>query len=146
MAVCSAQAEPVVKIINFTADWCPNCQILNPRLDEAIAAFEDGSVKRIDLDVTAIRRDSSVIERGQIETDLLRLAEQHQVVHLWNEYGGITGIAVAVAADNGESLFCFMRPMTSEDIRKRLYLAKILAEKGQPDTRKMNGTNCPVLK
>ena len=57
-AVPTSSAEPVVKIINFTADWCPNCQILNPRIDEALEAFDDGSVARVDLDVTRIRRNS----------------------------------------------------------------------------------------
>ena len=51
-AVLTAGAEPSVKIINFTADWCPNCQILNPRLEEAMESFEDGSIERVDLDVT----------------------------------------------------------------------------------------------
>ncbi|MEM7460833.1 MAG: thioredoxin family protein, partial [Pseudomonadota bacterium] len=71
----SASAESVVKVINFTADWCPNCQILNPRLNEAIEAFPAGSVERVDLDVTRIRRNSSVIERGLVETELLQRAD-----------------------------------------------------------------------
>lgn len=145
-AILPVRAEPVVKIINFTADWCPNCQILNPRLDEAINAFEAGSVERVDLDVTRIRRNTSVVERAQIETEVLQLAGTHQVAYLWDWYGGITGIAVAVAADNGEALTCFMRPMTASDIEKRLKLAKILAERGNPGNRQPDGVNCPVLK
>ena len=145
-AISPATAEPVVKIINFTADWCPNCQILNPRLDEAIDTFEAGSVERVDLDVTRIRRNTSVVERAQVETEILQLAGAHQVAYLWDWYGGITGIAVAVAADNGEALTCFMRPMTARDIEKRLQLAKILAERGKPGNRQPDGVNCPVLK
>lgn len=140
------QAEPVLKVINFTADWCPNCQILNPRLDEAIAEFEAGSIERIDLDVTRIRRKSSPIERAEIHTELLHLAETHQAAYLWDWYGGITGIAVAISADNGEALTCFMRPMTAKDIKQRLTLAKILAENGKPGNRQPDGVNCPVLK
>lgn len=140
-----AQAGPVVKVINFTADWCPNCRILNPRLDEAIEAFEAGSIERIDLDVTRIRRDTSVIEQGLIETELLQKADDHNVAYLWDWYGGITGIAVAVSADTGEALTCFMRPMTAKAIEKQLNLAKLLAENGRPGERKPNGPDCPVL-
>ena len=144
-AALTAQAEPSVKIINFTADWCPNCQILNPRLEEAMEAFPDGTIERVDLDVTRIRRDSSLIERTEVQTDLIRLAGEHQVAYLWDWYGGVTGIAVAVAADNGEPLTCFMRPMTAEAIQKRLNLARILAEQGTPGQRKPEGPDCPVL-
>ena len=42
LSAVPASADPVVTVINFTADWCPNCQILNPRLDEAIEAFDAG--------------------------------------------------------------------------------------------------------
>ena len=57
VSALAATAEPSVKIINFTADWCPNCQILNPRIGRSYRkAFEDRYVfVRVDLDVT---RDS----------------------------------------------------------------------------------------
>jgi len=145
LSAIPASADPVVKVINFTADWCPNCQILNPRLDEAIEAFDAGSIERVDLDVTRIRRNTSMVERGLIETELLQMADSHQVAYLWDWYGGITGIAVAVSADTGEALTCFMRPMTAKAIAKQLNLAKILAENGRPGERKPNGPDCPVL-
>ncbi len=140
----AATAEPSVKVINFTADWCPNCQILNPRLDEAMSAFEAGSIERIDLDVTDMRGKDSLIERTAIQTDVLRLAGEHQASYLWDWYGGVTGIAVAISADNGEPLTCFMRPMKAKDIEKRLKQARILAEQGRPGARKPDGPDCPA--
>ena len=139
-----AAAAPAVKVINFTADWCPNCQILNPRLDEAIAAFEPGSIERVDLDATEIRRRSSALEKAALNTQLLQQADAHQVAYLRNWYGGITGIAVAVAADTGEPITCFMRPMKAKDIENGLKLAKILAEKGKPGTREPDHWDCPA--
>jgi thiol-disulfide isomerase/thioredoxin len=144
--VSTASAEPVLKVINFTADWCPNCQILNPRLDEAIEAFDEGSIERVDLDVTRMRRGASPIERADVQTQMLKLAGTHQAAYLWDWYGGVTGIAVAIAADNGEPITCFMRPMKADEIKDRLNLARILAENGKPGTRKPNGPDCPVLK
>ena len=141
----AARAEPSLKIINFTADWCPNCQILNPRIEEALEGFEAGKIERVDLDVTRIRRNSSPAERGEVQTELLLLADEHQVAYLWDWYGGITGIAVAVSADNGEPLTCFMRPMTAKAIEGQLKLALTLAERGTPGARKPDGPTCPVL-
>ena len=57
-----ARAEAVLKIINFTADWCPNCQVLNPRMDEAIGTFEAGLIERVDLDMTLARRGSDQMQ------------------------------------------------------------------------------------
>ena len=137
-----ATAEPVLKIINFTADWCPNCQILNPRLDEAMNAFEPGSIERVDLDMTEVR-GKSMIDQLAVETDAIRLAGLHKAAYLWDWYGGVTGIAVAIAADTGEPITCFMRPMKADDIQGRLRLAKLLAENGKPGTLKPDGPDCP---
>ena len=142
-AVPTSSAEPAVKIINFTADWCPNCRILNPRLDEAIDAFPPGSVERIDLDVTGARRGTPALDVAAVHTEALRVAGAHKAAYLWNWYGGVTGIAVAIAADTGEPITCFMRPMSAKDIEKRLNLAKILAERGTPGQRKPEGPDCP---
>lgn len=144
-AVAPALAEPVVKVINFTADWCPNCQILNPRLDEAIEAFEPGTIERVDLDVTAIRAATTPAEETQVELNAILVANEHRVAYLWDWYGGVTGIAVAVSADTGEPLACFMRPMSAKKIKGQLKLAKILAERGTPGKRQPDRLNCPVL-
>jgi thiol-disulfide isomerase/thioredoxin len=143
-AALPASAEPVLKIINFTADWCPNCQILNPRMDEAIEAFEDGAIQRVDLDMTKARRGTPQLEAMQVHTDAINLAGEHKAAYLWDWYGGVTGIAVVIAADNGEPLSCFMRTLSVEDMEKRLNLAKILATRGTPGQRKPRGPDCPA--
>ena len=143
LSALPVSAEPVLKVINFTADWCPNCQILNPRLDEAISAFPIGSIEQVDLDVTPIRRRSSAVEKAALETKLLQQASEHKAAYLWNWYGGLTGLAVAVAADTGEPIACFMRPMKADDIKNSLKLAKILAERGKPGTRSPERWDCP---
>lgn len=136
-------AEPTVKVINFTADWCPNCQILNPRLDEAIDAFDDGEIIRVDLDTTDAGRGTSALDRAAVYTQALQTATDHQAAYLWNQYGGITGLAVAVSADSGELLTCFMRPMSAGDIEARLNLALKLAEHGKPGARGALDQYCP---
>ncbi|MEM9055687.1 MAG: thioredoxin family protein [Pseudomonadota bacterium] len=147
MALCTglpAQAAPVLKVINFTADWCPNCQILNPRMDEAIETFPEGSIQRVDLDMTDARRGMPMLDVAAVHTDAINLAGEHKAAYLWDWYGGVTGIAVVIAADNGEPITCFMRTLSAEDMEKRLNLAKILAERGTPGKRKPHGPDCPA--
>lgn len=144
-AAAPVSAEPVLKVINFTADWCPNCLALNPRLDEAIAQFERGSVTRIDVDATRLKQRMTEEETEQAHRDMYAVVEAHNVQYLWDWYGGRTGIAVVVAADNSEPIVCFMRHLSTEQIEGQLKLAKILAEKAPPGNRKPEGADCPVL-
>lgn len=134
---------PSVKIVNFTADWCPNCQILNPRLDEVIERFEDGQVKRIDLDLSDASRRSPQPVRMKAFAGAIQRAEAHQASYLWDWYGGITGIAVFISADNGEPLTCVNRGLSVDEMEQRLTQAILLAEHGTPGKRKPDGPDCP---
>ena len=138
-----ASADPVLKIINFTADWCPNCRILNPRMAEAVAEFDDDVIEIVNLDMTNAGRRASEIERANTYADAMRMADANQAGYLWDWYGGVTGIAVVIAADNGEPITCFMRNLSADDMQKRLNLAKILAERAPPGNRKPQGPDCP---
>ena len=138
------RATPSVKIINFTADWCPNCQILNPRIDEVIARFDRGQVKRIDLDLTKASRRAPQPERMKAFAGAIQRAEAHQASYLWDWYAGVTGIAVLISADNGEPISCVNRIMSVDDMEERLVQAILLAENGTPGKRKPDGPDCPA--
>ena len=135
---------PSVKIVNFTADWCPNCVILNPRLDETIERFEDGKVKRIDLDMTKASRRASKRQRMRAFANAIQTAEAHQASYLWDWYGGVTGIAVFISADNGEPLSCVNRALSVDEMEARLKQAVLLAEHGNPGERMPDGPDCPA--
>jgi len=135
---------PSVKVVNFTADWCPNCQILNPRLDEAIERFDDGLVKRIDLDLTKASRRAPQPQRMKAFAGAIQTAEAHQAAYLWDWYGGVTGIAVFISADNGEPLSCINRSLSVDDMEQRLKQAVLLADHGTPGERQPNGPDCPA--
>lgn len=138
-----ASAEPVLKIINFTADWCPNCKILNPRLAEAVSSFDDGQIEIVDLDMTKAGSGSTDIQKINVASVAMRLADANQAGYLWDWYGGHTGIAAVIAADNGEPIACFTRALSAEDIQERLNLAKLLAEHAPQGRRKPDGPDCP---
>ncbi len=134
-----AIAQPVIKIINFTADWCPNCLILNPRIDEARDSFEPGLIEQVNLDMTDARGG----EKMNVYADAIRLADMHQAGYLWDWYGGATGIAVIISADNGEPISCLNRALSVEQITARLNEALILAERAPAGRRRPNGPDCP---
>jgi thiol-disulfide isomerase/thioredoxin len=112
MAACpSVAADPVVRVINFTAGWCPLCRVLDPRLQDAVASFESRGIALIELDMTHLTPIDDPAHRA-LDRSLQTRAMEHGVGHLWDWYGGHAGIAVIVAADNGEPLTCIRSALT----------------------------------
>lgn len=138
----AAAADPSVKIINFTADWCPNCRILNPRLDEALEQFSAEEAVRVDIDMTGLRGEGETAKWALVE-ELKAQTLEHQVRYLWDWYGGFTGIAIIVASDNGEPLSCFNRGLTRTEIAGRIRESVNLARLAPPGGRRPEGPNCP---
>ncbi|MEM1391385.1 MAG: thioredoxin domain-containing protein [Pseudomonadota bacterium] len=139
-----ATAEPILRIINFTADWCPNCRVLDPRMAEALKAFPEGDIELINLDMTNARSGQDEMTIINTHNDAIRLADSVKAGYLWDWYGGRTGIAAVVAADNGEPITCFMRVLSVEQIEDRLKLARILALRAPQGQRKPDGPDCPA--
>jgi len=144
LSLGSAQAEPLLKVINFTADWCQSCRLLNPRLNEAIKAYPAGEISRIDLDLTDLQSDLPPRDLARLHEQIWQTANRHKASFLVEWFRDTTGIAIVIAADTGEPLSCIDSAVSEEAIRKRLMLAKIVAEKGSPGTRKPLGTSCPA--
>ena len=140
----SQAVSPTVKIVNFTADWCPNCMILNPRLDEVIERFDRGQIKRVDLDMTGASRRASEALRMKTFSHAIQTADAHQASYLWDWYGGVTGIAVFISADNGEPITCVNRALSVDQMEARMKQALLLAEHGKPGERKPDGPDCPA--
>ena len=67
--------EPRLYVVNFTADWCPNCKILDPALAEALSSLGipmDGDskekkapipIRHIELDLTNPARSLEAFEK-----------------------------------------------------------------------------------
>lgn len=138
-----ASAQPVIKIINFTAEWCPNCQILNPAMKNVLTQFPEGEIELVNLDMTHAGRGSTEEQRLRVYADAIRLADSHQSGYLWDWYGGVTGIAAIVSADNGEPISCVNRALNEDAIAARLREAKIISLRRTPGTRRPDGPDCP---
>lgn len=139
-----ASAEPVLKVVNFTADWCPNCQVLNPALENALTYFDDGDIVRIDLDMTQAHRRASEAEKSAALAAAITLANENDAGYLWGWYGGVTGIAAIISADNGEPISCLTRALDEDDIRARINEAMIIARRRPAGARMPQGPDCPA--
>lgn len=139
-----ANAEPVLKIVNFTAEWCPNCQILNPAMANALTQVPEGEVEIINLDMTFAGRGSSEEQRLAVYADAIRLADRHQAAYLWDWYGGVTGLAAIISADNGEPIACLNRILDENAIADRIREATIIATRRTPGARMPDGPDCPA--
>ncbi|MEM1105793.1 MAG: thioredoxin family protein [Pseudomonadota bacterium] len=138
-----AAGPPVVKIINFTADWCPNCQILDPRIAEALEQFSSAEIGYVELDLTQAKRADPAAQEAAIRA-AIEQAGRHQAGYLWDWYGGLTGISVLISADNGEPISCLTRALSVEQIVFRLQEAVILSRRAPPGRRKPSGPDCPA--
>ena len=92
-----ATPQPAVRVVFFTADWCPNCRVVAPRLEAALRGAPQA--ERVDIDITDSARWDASLER----------ALDQRVVGLYNAYVGTTGFAVIAAADTGETIACVTR-------------------------------------
>ncbi|MEM0986078.1 MAG: thioredoxin domain-containing protein [Pseudomonadota bacterium] len=131
-----------VKVVNFTADWCGNCQKMNPRLEDAVARFDTGEVAVINLDLTNSQSDDEDERIATFET-AITTADANGVSYLWDWYGGLTGLAVLVSGDNGEPISCANSSLSADEIEGRLREALVLTLRAPAGSRKPNGPDCP---
>ncbi|MEL7130134.1 MAG: thioredoxin family protein [Pseudomonadota bacterium] len=147
LATCfsfSAAADPVVKVIYFTADWCANCRAFEPILEDALDTFPDGDIERVDIDLTRSTQRFSDEERRATWRGAFDTAMAHDVAYLVDWFGNRTGIAVVVAADNGEPINCLQRPLDANQVTGRLREAMIFSRRRAPGTRMPDGPECPA--
>ncbi len=135
--------NPDIKVISFTADWCPNCLIIDPRIAEAITRFPEGEVELVELDMTETYGAADE-QKLRVFANAIRLADSHKAGYLWDWYGGVTGLSAVIAADNGEPISCINRTFSTDDIEFRLKEAQILARKAPAGMRKPQGPDCPA--
>ncbi|MEM8618047.1 MAG: thioredoxin domain-containing protein [Pseudomonadota bacterium] len=133
---------PVVKIINFTADWCPNCAVVDPRIDEALANLNSRDFQLVEVDMTQTKRVPDAVRDAAVR-EAIQLVDSHQAGYVWDWYGGLTGLSTIIAADNGEPISCIAAMLSVEDIEFRLKEARILTLRAPAGQRKPQGPDCP---
>ncbi len=134
-----AASEPVLKIINITAEWCPNCHLFEPQLAAALRGYSSDDVEVVNLDLTILRTDGKATAYAKAAD----LAERHRAGAFWRRYEGVTGLAGIVAADTGELMICLHKGFDAADIADFLDQAHILALRREPGRRMPDGPWCP---
>ncbi|MAN75467.1 MAG: hypothetical protein CME84_15465 [Henriciella sp.] len=140
--VWPASAQPPVKLVNLTADWCVSCRVFEPKLSRALESVTNEDVELVTIDLTHLRSGD---ESRQATIDASKaLLRMHHAEYIWDWYGGYTGMAVLIAADTGEPISCVDSRHTIEMIEARLQLSGILARRAAPGRRRPDGADCPA--
>lgn len=129
----SADAQEVY-LVNLTAEWCGNCKILDPRLDQVEARFKDGSVERVELDFT----------NGDTMSTAFQKVNGTFMAGVFADYAGLTGLAVLVSADSGEKIDCINRTMTTDAIEMQIVAAREVVRTTPIGRRETGSIMCPA--
>jgi len=135
MALISPSAEAQeVYLVNLTAEWCPNCKILDPRINEASQRFNDGSIERVELDFT----------NNTTMSDAFQKVNGTFMAGVFADYAGLTGLAVLVSADSGEKIDCINRTMTTDAIEMQIVAAREIVRTTPIGKRETGSILCPA--
>ncbi len=133
--VAAATLPPKVYLVNYTASWCPNCSVLEPKLKIARAILEKANAP-----VEEVRVDYSSEET--LKASLPNLASRN-LSGLLERWDGITGLVVLAAADNGEPIDCLNRQFSAEAIANFAQAAVERVAETEPGDRFIGGAVCP---
>lgn len=134
-----AAADPALRVVSFTADWCPTCRVLDPRLEQAIRMSDTSDIVLSQFDLSDHRSKSD----AELESTHGKLALKWKVDEIWAQYRGRTGFAVIAAFDSGEALGCLGLGMDAARMGQQLDLAIRVVKEAAPDARPMIGPDCP---
>lgn len=101
-------AEPEYLAVYFYADWCPNCKILSPKLEEVKA--KDNLNKE---DILFVKFD--LTDKTRIHQAIL-LAQALGIGEYLKSQGSGTGYLAVLSADTKEEILRFDGTATSDDI------------------------------
>ena len=143
-AMAQGYQAPLVRVVNFTADWCPNCRIFDPRLEQALEQLHDQGFEAVKVDLT-ITRTGSQDERLAFWQRLPANMNAAGIGPLHKGFQAFpyTGYAVVVAADTLEPLVCFMGPVSVDYLKQQLTAAKVRVENLPRGQRVPEGADCP---
>ncbi|MGV6802081.1 MAG: thioredoxin domain-containing protein [bacterium] len=126
-------ADVELYLVTFTAEWCPNCKILDPRLAAALDQFTDGSVEEVTLDMTD----------GPARLDSFEKIDGTILAGVYGDHLGLTGISILTAADSGEKIGCLTRDFTTKEIIDLIHQAQQIVNEQPALSRTGDLGDCP---
>lgn len=127
-------AQPQLYVVSFTADWCPNCKILDPRVDKAMESFSSKPVEHVTFDMT----------NGETRQATFNKADGTVLAGVYGDHLGVTGIAILTAADSGEKLGCATRDHSAAEIQTMVREALAMIETEPALSRRGGLGKCPA--
>ncbi len=130
-----ARAEVAdIQLVSFTAEWCPNCKVLNPKMEQALDRFSPSEVEHVVLDMTddTARFASYDLVDGTI------------LAGVYGDYLGLTGIGILTAPDSGEKIGCIDREHSVEEIVSIISKAREIVLTQAPLQRQTGLGDCPA--
>tara|TARA_R110002072_G_scaffold10833_10_gene50147 strand:- start:731 stop:1264 length:534 start_codon:yes stop_codon:yes gene_type:complete len=125
----AAEAPDLVYGIYFRSDWCPNCAILEPSLDEVRARSQELPLELMVVDLSAGEAEFQLALGEVLDRGLARY---------YNQYFGLTGFVLYAAADTGEVLDCVTR-LHDADAIMRVEARAIEAVRTRPPNERAPG-------
>ena len=136
LAVCFSQSAAIaqeVYLVNFTAEHCTACKVLDPKLDKATDGVDPAHMQRVELDFSTRQTSQTAYER--VNGTLL--------ANPYADYVGITGIGVLTAADSGETIECLVAGMSPEVMKKYIDMSVKVVRDTPVGLRGQNSLFCP---
>ena len=143
LAAPASLAQAKLKLVTLTADWCVNCQILEPALARALETASPEDVEYVEINLTRLNAGEDA-RHGIGAATRVRLS-MHKAGWIWDEHAERTGLSFLIAGDTGEPLACLTSAVPAETIAAQLDLARRLVDSAEPGSRSTGGTDCPSL-
>ncbi|RKR00055.1 thioredoxin domain-containing protein [Maricaulis maris] len=108
--VTEAVAErPRLAAVMFRSSWCSACRIIEPRVEDVRADYEDAAIGWVKFDFTLGRRES-----------LRELAEAEGLTDIYSEAAGSTGFMLLIDRETGQVFEMITMDYGRDQIREAL--------------------------
>lgn len=102
-------SEPRLVAAMFRSSWCSACRIIEPRVEDVRAEYEDAAVDWVKFDFTLGRRGG-----------LRELAEAEGLLPIYDEAAGSTGFMLLIDRDTGQVFEMITMDYGRDQIREAL--------------------------
>ncbi|WP_297737162.1 thioredoxin family protein [uncultured Maricaulis sp.] len=89
--IAEAESEPRLVAAMFRSSWCSACRVIEPRIEDVRAEYEDAAIDWVKFDFTLGRRDH-----------LAELAEAEGLSTIYSDAAGSTGFMLLIDRDTNQ--------------------------------------------
>ena len=116
--IAEVATEPRLVAAMFRSSWCSACRVIQPRIEDVRAEYEDAAIDWVKFDFTLGRRDS-----------LREMAEAEGLASIYNEAAGSTGFMLLIDRDTNQVFEMITMDYGRDQIREALDRWLIVVER-----------------